>query len=77
MPFFIILTFIPSTKVMFFKSNRLTKRVKERGERKKKETNGIKDAAKISVTKTDVTGVLAFTVLNEHPWISKRFVLKI
>jgi hypothetical protein len=31
MPFFIILTSIPSTKVVFFKSNRLAKRDKKRG----------------------------------------------
>jgi hypothetical protein len=45
---------------------------KKRGERIKKETNGTKkDAAKISVTNTDVTGALDFSVLNEHPWIPK------
>jgi hypothetical protein len=32
MPSFIILTFIPSTKVVFFKSNKLVKRVKKRRE---------------------------------------------
>jgi hypothetical protein len=77
MPFFIILTSIPSIKVVFFKSNRLTKRVKKKGERMKKEAHGIKDAAKISVPKKRRHRSLAFTALNEHPWISKRFVLKI
>jgi hypothetical protein len=53
MPFFIILISIPSTKVAFFKSNKLAKRVKECGERMKKETNRTKeDAPKISVKKT-------------------------
>jgi hypothetical protein len=33
MPFFIILTSIPSTKVVFFKSNKFARRVKECGER--------------------------------------------
>jgi hypothetical protein len=67
MPFFIILTSIPSTKVAVFKSSKLAKRVKKR-ERIKKEINRTKeDAAKISVTKTDVTGALVFNVLNEHP----------
>jgi hypothetical protein len=66
-PFFIILTSIPSTKVVFFKSNRFAKRVKKRGERIKKETHRIKDAAKISATKNDVTAVLFLVVLNEHP----------
>jgi hypothetical protein len=32
----IIPTFIPSTKAVFFKSNRLAKRVKKRGKRIKK-----------------------------------------
>jgi hypothetical protein len=36
MAFFIILTSIPSTKVVFIKSNRLAKRVKKMGERNKK-----------------------------------------
>jgi hypothetical protein len=36
MPFFIILTSIPSTKVVFFKSNRLTKKVKKGGKGDKK-----------------------------------------
>jgi hypothetical protein len=53
MPLFNILTSIISTKVVFFKSNRLAKRVKKRGEKDIKETNRIKEtAAKISVTKT-------------------------
>jgi hypothetical protein len=40
----------------------------KKGGKEKKETNRTKeDAAKISVTKNDVTGVFAFTVLNEHP----------
>jgi hypothetical protein len=51
MPFFIILTSIPSIKVAFFKSNKLAKRVKKMGEGIKKETHRIKDAARISMTK--------------------------
>jgi hypothetical protein len=43
----------------------------------KKETNRTKeDAAKISATKTDVTGALVFNILNEHPWIPKTFYPK-
>jgi hypothetical protein len=33
----------------------------------------IKDAAKISVAKNDVTRALVLTVLKEHPWIPKTF----
>jgi hypothetical protein len=73
MAFFITLTSIPSTKVVFIKSNRLAKRVKKNGGKKQKETNRIKDAVKISVKKTDVTGALVFNVLNEHPWVPKTF----
>jgi hypothetical protein len=36
MPFFIILTAIPSTKVVFFKSKKLAKSVKNRGSKDKR-----------------------------------------
>jgi hypothetical protein len=74
MPFFIILTSIPSTKVAFSRVISLQRGSKNGGKRINEETKmKKKDAAKISETKTDVTGVLVFNVLNEHPWITKTF----
>jgi hypothetical protein len=63
--------------VFFLKVTGLQRGSKREGGRIKKETNGIKGAAEISVIKNNVTVVLAFTALNEHSWISKRFMLKI
>jgi hypothetical protein len=65
MLFYTILTSIPLTKVAFFVSNKLANRTAKRVKWIKKET------ARINVIKKDVTRVLVFTVLKEHPWIPK------